>query len=121
MAIQTATQRSALATYYGTLATYFGLVTNAGSPGSSSTPANEASGGSYVRVATSWGAVSDNGTTASIVGSACTISANAGTYQYSPLCTASTGATMRDWGQFSVAIVLSLAGQIVVTPTYSQT
>lgn len=121
MAIQTATQRNAMSTYYATTATYLGLSTNAGTPGSGSTPANEASGGSYSRVATSWGSASDNGTTSSVVGSAVVISAAAATYPYSHLSSAVSGATMRDWGTFGTAIVLSLAGQIVVTATYSQT
>lgn len=113
MSIAIATTRQALADKYGTLGTFFGLAT--GNPGTTTTPANEASGGSYARVATTWSAGSggvENGT-------ACTISANAGTYTYAPLCSAASGANMIDWAAIT-STVLSAPGQIVLTPTYTQ-
>jgi hypothetical protein len=113
MAIAIAATRQALAATYATQGTYFGLAT--GAPGTTSTPANEASGGSYARVATTWTA----GSGGIENGSAVTINANAGTYTYAILCSAATGATMVDNAAIT-STVLSAAGQIVLTPTYTQ-
>lgn len=106
------TTRQSLAAYYASLGTYFGLAT--GSPGSTSTPANEASGGSYARVATTWTAGSGGAET----GSAVTINANAGTYTYGIMCSAVSGNTMIDNCAIT-STVLSAAGQIVVSPSIS--
>lgn len=110
------TTRQSLAAYYASLGAYFGLAT--GSPGSTSTPANEASGGSpaYARVATTWTAGSGGAET----GSAVTINAPAGTYTYGIMCSAATGNTMIDNCPIT-STVLSAAGQIVLTPSYAQT
>jgi hypothetical protein len=113
MAIAIGATRQALATYYGTQGAYFGLAT--GSPGTTSTPANEASGGSYARVATTW----SNGSNGVINGSAVTISANAGTYTYAILCSTGSGTSQIDNAAIT-STVLSAAGQIVLTPTFTQ-
>lgn len=113
MAIAVATTRQNLADRYGTLGAFFGLAT--GNPGTSATPASEASGGSYARVATTWSPA----TGGNINGTACTINANAGTYTHAPLCSAATGNTMIDWAAI-VSTILSAAGQIVLTPSYAQ-
>lgn len=113
MAIAIAATRQALAATYATQGTYFGLAT--ASPGTSATPSNEASGGSYVRVATTWSA----GSGGVMNGSACTISANAATYTYCLLASASSGANMVDNAAIT-STTLSAAGQIVLTPTYTQ-
>ncbi len=110
MAIAVPTTRQNLATQYGTLGTFFGLAT--ANPGSSATPANEASGGSYARVATTW----SNGSGGVINGTAVTVNANAGTYTHAILCSAATGNTMIDWAAI-VSTILSAPGQIVLTPT----
>lgn len=113
MAIAVGTTRQNLADRYGTLGTFFGLAT--GNPGTSATPANEAAGGSYARVATTW----TSSTGGTINGSAVTINANAGTYTHAPLFSASSGNTMIDWAAI-VSTILSAAGQIVLTPSYAQ-
>jgi hypothetical protein len=113
MAIAVVTTKNALATAYGGAGTYFGLAT--GSPGSSSTPANEASGSGYARVATVWGTAASS----AITGSACTITAGAATYTYAILCSASSGATQIDNAAIT-STVLSATGQIVLSPVYTQ-
>jgi len=113
MAIAIATTRQNLADRYATLGTFFGLAT--GNPGTTTTPANEASGGSYARVATTW----SSGSGGVVNGTAVTINANAGTYTHTPLCSAGSGANMIDWAAIT-STVLSAAGQIVLTPTYTQ-
>ncbi len=113
MAIAVATTRQNLADRYGTLGAFFNVAT--GNPGTTSTPANEASGGSNARVAATW----SSGTGGAINGTACTINANAGTYTHAPLCSASTGPTMIDWAAI-VSTILSAPGQIVLTPSYAQ-
>ena len=113
MAVSVAATRQSLANHYGTLGTFFGLAT--GNPGTSATPANETSGGSYARVATSW----SPGSGGVINGSAVTINAQAGTYTHAPLCSAASGNNMIDWAAI-VSTILSAPGQIVLTPTYTQ-
>lgn len=113
MAIKVATSRQALADTYKGLGKYFGLST--GDPGTSTAPANETSGGSYARVDTTWSSASGG----VVNGSAVTINAKAGTYTHTPLCSAATGATMIDWAAI-VSTILSAPGQIVLTPTYTQ-
>jgi hypothetical protein len=113
MAIAIAATRQALANTYATQGTYLGLTT--GAPGTTSTPANEATGGGYARVATTWTAGSGGVQN----GSATTINAAAGTYTYAILCSAATGATMVDNAAIT-STTLSAAGQIVLTPTYTQ-
>jgi hypothetical protein len=105
-----------LAAYYSQQAKWIGLAT--GSPGTTSAPVDEASGGSpaYARVATTWTA----GTTAGVVlGTPVTIHAGPGTYTYALLCSASTGASMVDWQGIAPTKVLNQA-TLVCSPTYTQ-
>lgn len=113
MAIAIATTRQNLADRYGTLGTFFGLAT--GNPGSTTTPANEASGGGYTRVATTW----SSGAGGVENGTAVTVNANAGTYTFTTLCSAASGANQIDNAAIT-STVLSAAGQIVLTPTFTQ-
>ena len=93
------------------LGAYVGLAT--GAPGSSATPANEASGGSYARVATTWGSTSGG----SKPGSAVIINAQAGTYTHGFIASAASGNNQIDNAALSPNIVLNAPGQVVVTPT----
>lgn len=113
MAIAVGTMRQTLAAAYAAAAAYFGLAT--GAPGTTSTPANEASGSGYARLPTTWTAGS-NGVEN---GSAVTITAGAATYDYAILCSAATGNTMLDNAAIA-STQLTAAGQIVLTPTYTQ-
>lgn len=113
MAIAVAATRQNLADRYGTLGAFFGLAT--GNPGTTATPANEATGGSYTRVATTWSAGAgglENGT-------AVTINANAATYTFTILASAVSGNNQIDNAAIT-STVLSAPGQIVLTPTYTQ-
>lgn len=106
-----------LATTYKGYGSWVGLAT--GSPGTSSTPgAPEATGGSpaYARVNTTWGAASGGITT----GSAVTINVSAATYTYVLLASASAGNNMYDNNTIT-SVTMGAQGQIVVTPTYTQT
>lgn len=111
----TATLNSLAAAYAG-YGSWVGLAT--GAPGTSSTPANEASGGSpaYARKATTWSA----GTTGVQNGSAVTVDVAAATYTYVLIASASTGNNMIDNATIT-SVVMGAQGQIVVTPTYTQT
>lgn len=113
MAIAIAASRQALADAYKALGTYFGLAT--ASPGTTATPSNEASGSGYARVATTW--TSSSGGV--VNGSAVTITAGAATYTYCLLASASSGANMVDNAAIT-STVLSATGQIVLTPTFTQ-
>ena len=104
--------RQKLAEQYALLGTFLGLATD--DPGDSPTPANEAVGGGYTRVATTW-----SGTAGVENGTPCTISADAGTYKFAILCADATGNTMIDNCSIT-ATILSGPGQIVLTPTYTQ-
>ena len=114
MAIRIDSTRQALADKYGSLGTFIGLAT--ADPGAAAAPVNEASGGSYARVATTWS--SDAGGLEQ--GTACTVNANAGTYTFAILCSAATGANMID-NCIIDSTILSTAGQIVLTPAFVQT
>lgn len=115
MAIQILATRNQLVTSYIGGATWLGLAT--GNPGTSATPSNEATGGSpaYARKQTTWGSVSASAST----GTAVTVDVQAGTYTHSILCTASTGNNQYDWADITDT-VLSAQGQIIITPTYTQ-
>lgn len=115
MAIAVATTRQTLANAYGAIGTDLGLAT--GDPGTTSTPANEASGGSYVRVAIPAGWSASTGGV--INGAATTINVAAATYTFAFLATATTGNTMFDKCAIT-STTLSSAGQIIVTPSYTQ-
>ena len=116
MAIAVATTRQALADQYKTLGTWIGAAT--GDPGTTSTPANEATGGSpaYARQQTTW--TSSSGGV--INGSAVTINVAAATYTYILLASAVSGNNMIDKAAVT-SVVMSAQGQLVVTPTYTQT
>lgn len=111
----TATLNSLAAAYAG-YGSWVGLAT--GAPGTTSTPANEASGGSpaYARKNTTWSA----GSTGVQNGTAQTIDVAAGTYTYVLIASNSTGNNMVDNATIT-SVVMGAQGQIVVTPTYTQT
>ena len=113
MAISVDTTRQQLADTYVQLGTFFGLATD--DPGTTATPAHEASGGSYARVATTWSA----GNGGSETGSKCTINAEPGTYTYAILCAMASGDNMIDNCGID-ATTLSSPGQIVLSPIYGQ-
>jgi hypothetical protein len=116
MAIAIGTTRQALADAYKALGTWIGVAT--GAPGSSATPSNEGTGGSpaYARKATVW----TSSTGGVINGTAVTIDVAAATYTHILLASASSGANMIDNADVT-DVVMSAQGQIVVTPTYTQT
>lgn len=116
MVVCTATLNT-LAQDYVNLGNWIGLAT--GSPGTSSTANNEASGGSpaYARLATTWG----TSTTAGVQnGTAVTLNVSAATYTYMLVASSSAGANMQDNASIT-SVVMGAQGQIVVTPTYTQT
>jgi hypothetical protein len=97
-------------TDYTDLGNYISLHT--GNPGSTSTPANEATGGSpaYARKATTW-TVSG----AQATGSAVTFNVPAGTYSYMGVCSGSSGNNLVDWGPITPQVVASQT-TITLTP-----
>jgi hypothetical protein len=103
--------KNTLVDAFAALGAHIGLAT--GSPGASATPANEATGGSYARVATTWGAAASGLRT----GTAVIINAAAGTYTHGFIASAASGNNQIDNAALSPNIVLNAAGQIVVTPT----
>jgi hypothetical protein len=118
MAIAIGTTRQTLANAYAGAGTWIGLAT--GNPGTSATPSNEATGGSpaYARKQTTW-TPSTGGVTN---GSAVTIDCAAATYTHIILASAATVATTNQIDNADVTdVVMSAQGQIVVTPTYTQT
>jgi hypothetical protein len=116
MAIAIGTTRQALADAYKTLGTWLGVAT--GAPGSSATPSNEATGGSpsYQRKQTTW----TSSTGGVINGTAVTVDVASATYTHILLASASSGANMIDNADVT-DVVMSAQGQIVITPTYTQT
>ena len=108
-------QLNALAADYAADGAWIGLTT--GPPGTGTTPANEASGGSYARVQTTW----SSETTGVQQGTPVTISAPAGIYTNAFLASAATGNNMIDNITFATPITLLAAGQITLTPIYTQT
>jgi hypothetical protein len=111
----TATLNS-IASYYAGLGTYIGLAT--GNPGSTSTPANEATGGSpsYARVATDW----SSGSTGVQNGTAVTINVAEGDYDYMILASGGSGNNQVDNCAITT-VIMSAQGQIVCNPVYTQT
>jgi hypothetical protein len=83
-----------------------------GNPGSTSTPANEASGGSpaYARQSTTWTVAGSTAT-----GSSVTFNVPAGTYSYMGLCSASSGNTMVDWAPITPQVITA-QNTITITP-----
>ena len=114
MAIAVPATREALATHYTSLAGYIGLHT--GNPGT--TGANEATGGGYARQPITWatGDASDGVKTATQVA----ISVPAGTYTHVSLWSAATGGTLRDTHDLPTDVVMSVPGELRVTPTFTQ-
>lgn len=112
-----ATQNTLCADYIA-LGSWLGLAT--GAPGATATPANEASGGSYVRLQTTWGAVGQSSSSATASGTAQTLSVAAGTYTYMILASASTTGVANMIDNASItSIALASAGSIVLTPTFN--
>lgn len=114
MAIAVNATKEALATAYTGLGTWISLHT--ADPGT--TGANEASGGSpaYARKQTTWtGGASDGIAT----GSQVTFDVPAGTYTHVGIWSTETGGTFRDKCAIS-STTLSGQGQVLVTPTYTQ-
>lgn len=114
MAIAVTTTKNTLATSYGGAGTWISLHT--ADPGTTGT--SEATGGSpaYARKQTTWGTASGG----VITGSAVTIDVPAGTYTYAGVWSAVTAGTFVD----KVAIAsttLGAQGQVVVTPTFTET
>jgi len=116
VAIAVGTTRQALADQYKTLGTWIGVAT--ADPGTTATPSSEAAGGApaYARKQTTW----TSGAGGVINGSAVTIDVAAATYTYILLASASSGANMIDKAAVT-SVVMSAQGQIVVTPSYTQT
>jgi hypothetical protein len=113
MAIAVATTRQTLADAYKAIGNFVALAT--ADPGTSATPSNEATGGSYARVATTW----TSSTGGVVNGSAVTINAAAATYTFAFLATAVSGNNMFDKCSIT-STTLSSAGQIIVTPSFTQ-
>jgi hypothetical protein len=115
MAIAVTATKNVLCNAYagiGTSGTYVSIHT--ASPGG--TGANEASGGSYARVATTWASAANS----QVSGSQVTINLPAGTYTYAGLWTAATGGVFID--QVAIAsTTLGSAGTLLVTPTFTMT
>ena len=112
----TATLNTLAADYTG-LGSWIGLAT--ASPGTTSTPTGEASGGSpaYARLTTTWSASSTSGVQN---GTAVTLNVSAATYTYMLVASNSTGNNMVDNASIT-SVVMGAQGQIVVTPTFTQT
>jgi hypothetical protein len=107
--------QNVLAADYVALGTWLGLAT--GAPGSTSTPANEATGGGYLRAQTTWGTVGQASGSATSSGTAQTLSVAAGTYTFMLLASASTTGAANQIDNASITgIALSSAGSIVLTP-----
>lgn len=119
MVVCTATLNTLASTYAG-LGSWIGLAT--ASPGTTSTPGSpsvEATGGSpaYARLATTWSASSTAGVQN---GTAVTLNVSAATYTYMLVASSSSGNNMQDNASIT-SVVMGAQGQIVVTPTYTQT
>lgn len=112
MAIEVGSTRQALADTYTGLGSWFSIHTGA----TSGTGANEASGGGYARKQTTWGSGS-NGVTP---GSQMTIDLPIGTFVRVGMWTAVTAGTFRDACAMTSTQFVQ-AGQLLVTPTYTQT
>lgn len=111
-----------LAADYVALGSWVGLATAA--PGTTSVPwtgsaVPEATGGSpaYARLTTTWGASSTAGVQN---GTAVTLNVSAATYTYMLVASSSSGNNMQDNASIT-SVVMGAQGQIVVTPTFTQT
>lgn len=126
MAIQIAATRQLLADDYKTYGdsipggtAWVALHTNAGgnSPGTAGT-VNEVTGGSpaYARKQTTW----TSGSGGALSGTSVTIDVPAGTYTYASIWNQASGGTCIDWVAIT-STTLGAQGQIVVTPSFTQT
>lgn len=97
-------------TYVAGLGNWLGLAT--GNPGNTSSPQNEAVGGSpvYTRQETTW---SVSGSTA--IGSPVTFNVGAGTYTYLICCSGSSGSNMVSWTPITPQ-TKSVQSTITITP-----
>ena len=114
MAIATNAAKESLASAYAGLGTWISVHT--ASPGT--TGANEATGGApaYARKQTTWsGGASDGVTT----GSQVTFDLPAGTYSHIGIWSASTAGTFVDFAAIT-PVTLGAQGQLLVTPTFTQ-
>lgn len=118
MPIRIPASRQVLANAYAGLGTYLAACT--GDPGTTTTVANETSGtggsGAYARLATSWSAGSGGVQN----GSQVILSVPAATFTFGALCSAATGAAQVDNASITSTAFTS-PGQLVMTPTYTQT
>jgi hypothetical protein len=114
MAGYTATAETTAITAVKNAATYISLHT--ADPGTTGT--SEVTGGTYARVATTWGTV----TSGSVTGSAAVINVPAGTtITYWGLWTASTGPTFYYGGTLTASDTFGSAGTYSLTPTLNAT
>lgn len=108
----TPTTANTVLTYKGTLCVYLSVHT--ADPGTTGT--SEASGGSYVRQANSWGTPAAG----SMSGTAKTFTPGAGTYTFGGYWSAASGGTFL--GSFPITSkTLGAADTLTVTPTLTQT
>lgn len=116
MAISVATTRQALADAYKLQGSWVNACPS--NPGTTSTPASEASGGApaNARKQTTW----SSQTGGVVTGSAVTVDVAPTTYGWILLASAVSGNNMVDSADV-VDVVMSAQGQIVITPTYTQT
>lgn len=108
---------NSLAAAYAGYGNWVGLAT--ASPGTGASPTNEApTSGSpaYARVQTTWSA----GAAGVQSGTPVTINVAAATYTYMLLASSSSGNNMTDNASIT-SVVMGAQGQIVVTPTFTQT
>ncbi|QKT07924.1 hypothetical protein HUN08_12550 [Gordonia sp. X0973] len=119
MAVQIAGTRQTMADSYkniaGSGAPYVALYT--GNPGASGN-SNEVTGGTpaYARKQTTW----TSGSGGALSGTSVTIDVPAGTYTYAGIWTAASGGSCIDWVAIT-STTLGAQGQIVVTPSFTQT
>jgi hypothetical protein len=116
MPIAVATSRQFLADQYKTLGPWIGAAT--ANPGTTAPPVGEASGGvpAYARKQTAW----TSGAGGVINGGPVTVDVPTGTYTWILLASAVSGANMVDTSDVT-DVVMSAQGQLVITPTYTQT
>lgn len=111
MAIAVTATKNALANTYAAQGTWISLHT----ADPTSTGGSEANGAPYARKQTTWGSASGG----VVTGSQVAIDAPAATYTYAGIWTAQTGGTFIDKVQIQ-STTLGSTGQVLVTPTYTQ-
>lgn len=113
MAIKTVTQRNSLAAKYAADNTHAALFT--ADPGGTGTVVGEVAGGTYARQPITWSAPSNGTITASV-----TFDVPAGvTLKFGGVCSAATGATLRDAGSVPDQ-PFGTAGQYTLGLSYTQ-